>query len=70
MMQTDCVRNTTLIVLRRHDPDLASKLGGNFLEDSKSGCIDAIVVGEQDAIEQVNISDRQMKFRPPLSWMV
>jgi hypothetical protein len=45
VMQTDRVRNTALIVLRRNDPDLMSELAGDVFEDFETRRFDTVVVG-------------------------
>ena len=50
-MQTDGVRDTALVVLRRDDPHPSSELDGDPLENLEARRIDAVVIGNKNAIE-------------------
>jgi hypothetical protein len=38
-------------VLRRDDPNLSSKLGGDAFENLEAGCLEAVVIGDKNAIQ-------------------
>ena len=50
-MQADRVRDAALVVLRRDDPDFAGELGADPLTNGESRRVDAVVVGDQNAIQ-------------------
>ena len=55
MVQADGVRDAALVVFGRHDPDFAGEAGGDPFEDGKPRRVDAVVVGQENAIEQFGL---------------
>src|ERR1700752_3813422 len=51
MMQTDGVRDAALVMLGCHDPNFASELVRDLLEDRQTRGLDAVVIGDQNAIQ-------------------
>src|SRR6516225_360598 len=51
MMQTDGVRYAALVVLGCHDPNFASELVRDLLENRQTRGLDAVVIGNQNAIQ-------------------
>ena len=50
-MQADRVGDAALVVLRRDDPNFVGELARDPLEDFESRRVDAVVVGDQNAIQ-------------------
>ena len=50
-MQTDGVRHAALIVLRRYNPHLSSELARDPLENLETWRLDAVVIGNKNAIQ-------------------
>ena len=50
-MQAHRVRDAALVVLGRDNPDLVSELGGDLLANRQTRRVDAVVVGDQNAIQ-------------------
>ena len=55
-MQADRVRDAALVVLWRHDPYLAGELRRDPLEHFEAGRVDAVVIGQQNAVEHAGAS--------------
>ena len=50
-MQADGMRNAALIVLGSDDPHLAGELARDLFEHREARRLDAVVIGQQDAIQ-------------------
>ena len=65
VMQADRVRHAALVVLRRDDPDLAGEFAGDLLEHRQTRRVDAVVVGDQNAIQHYTApSSRRIRAEP------
>jgi hypothetical protein len=51
VVQADRVRDAALVVLWRDDPDFAGEFGADPLTNGESRRVDAVVVGDQNAIQ-------------------
>jgi hypothetical protein len=45
-----------------YDPDLAGEFAGDLFQDFETGCLDAIVIGDQNAIQH-NAAPKRYKIR-------
>jgi hypothetical protein len=55
-MQADGMRNSALVVLGCHDPNLAGEFARDLFEHREARRGDAVVVGQQDATQHANRS--------------
>ena len=49
IVQRQGMRDTGLIELRRHDPDVIGQRAGDLLDNLQAGSMDAVVIGAEDS---------------------